>query len=163
MKKTAAFLLCMLSAFTARADSDAFYGWMKVGSFGDILYRRNDAGKIVKKRTDDEIKSYIATTVNDTLKTRGLSVFKDRKNQDVQKAVTVSLEQISFNAYDQSGNILFPFVIDRKKSLLLTEIPTVEQRAASATAKASSDRYKQEETLRRKAVFDKIKRKEKKK
>ncbi len=163
MKKTAFLLACLLAAFSARADDDAFYGQVKIGSFGDLAYERNAEGKIIKKRSDADIKQYVADTVDKTLRTRGLSVFPDRKNRDLNKAVTVTPDKISFNVYDQSGMMLFPFSVDRKKSLTQTEIPSAERKKALQKAEAEERKFNEEVTRRRKKLYDRVKQDEKKK
>ena len=156
MKNIMLFVFGFLFSFSARADNDAFYGWVKIGSFGDLAYERNAEGKIVKKRSDDDIRNYVANVVDNTLKTRGLSVFPDRKNKDVKTAVKVTENEVSFNVYDQSGMMLFPFSVNREKSM-------TQRKAARAKADAAERRFSEEQTMRRKKVFDKIKREEKKK
>lgn len=163
MKGLMIFVFGALFSFSARADNDAFYGWVKIGSFGDLAYERNAEGKIVKKRNDDDIRNYVAKVVDNTLKTRGLSVFPDRKNKDVKTAVKVTENEVSFNVYDQSGMMLFPFSVNREKSMTQTEAPAAERKAARAKADAAERRFSEEQTMRRKKVFDKIKREEKKK
>lgn len=162
MTKTAFLLAGLLLAFSARADDDAFYGQIKIGSFGDLAYERNTEGKIVKKRSDDDIKRYVADTVDKTLQTRGLSVFADRKNKNINQSVTVTPDRISFNVYDQSGMMLFPFSVDRKKSMTQTEIPSAERKAALLKAKTAERDFDAEVTRRRKKLYDKVKQDEKK-
>lgn len=142
-----------ISPANAKKD-DIFYGRMEIGSFGDLAYVRNKDGAILKKRTDEEIRQHVATVVNEKLKASGLSVFPT--NRVDLNQIVLEDDKIKFSVYNQNGDKLYDYVIDRASGYTSNELGTVRMEEAELSEKAQKKAFRHEETLRRKELLKKI-------
>ena len=157
MRLLLSLFLCFLGIASARAagDEDPFAGRMEVGSFGDLTYVRNKEGAILRKRSDDDIREYVVSTVAESLKSSGLSALPPGQS-DLKKAVIVDDRTVRFDVYDKNGDKLYSYVIDRESGFTEAEKAMDENRQARTRRREEMIRKNREETRRHKELLKRL-------
>ena len=120
-------------------------GCSEIGSFGDLIYERDQTGRVLRKRDENEIKQYLVTTVEERMKRRGISM----KNKDGQPVIKVNKENVVFDLFNQNGDKIFTYTVDIEKGIPQNEKEVIE-------ARENYDRQKEKEKLERKGRMEKM-------
>lgn len=131
----------------------AFSGCSEMGALGDLIYERDQTGRVLRKRNDAEIKQYLVTTVEDRLKKRGVSM----KNKDGQPAIMINDTNVVFDLFNQNGDKIFTYTVDIEKGIPENEKEIIESREAYDQQKAKSKAERKGRIDRMQALADRIK------
>ncbi|MBR4126378.1 MAG: hypothetical protein IKR09_02225 [Alphaproteobacteria bacterium] len=134
------------------ADS-TLLGCSEMGGLGDLVYKRDDNGRVLGKRSEAEIKSHLVSTVEERLKGRGVTM----KDKNGKPSVTVNDDNIVFDLFNQNGDKVFTYTVDLEKGLPVNEKDIISSREAYDTKKAESVRERKDRIVRMQALADKIK------
>lgn len=128
-------------------------GCSEIGALGDIIYERDQTGRVLRKRNDAEIKQYLVTTVEDRLKKRGISM----KNKDGQPVIKIDRENVVFDLFNQNGDKIFTYTVDMEKGVPQNERDVIEARETYDQQKAKSKAERKGRIEKIQAMADKIK------
>lgn len=130
-----------------------FQGCSEMGGLGDLVYRRDGNGKVLGKRSDAEIKSYLASVVEDRLKGRGISI----KNKDGKSSIVVKEDSVTFDLFNQNGDILYTYTVDLEQGIPSNEKDIISARKAYDDLKAARRSERKDRIAQMQALADKIK------
>ena len=134
------------------ADS-TLSGCSEMGGLGDLVYKRDGNGRVLGKRSEAEIKSYLVSSVEERLKGRGVTM----KDKNGKPSVTVNDDNIVFDLFNQNGDKVFTYTVDLEKGVPANEKDIISSREAYDTKKAESVRERKDRIVRMQALADKIK------
>lgn len=119
------------------------FGCSELGDLGDLAYERNAQGVVMKKRTDAEIKAYVADFVKDRFKNRGVKV----NAEDIK----VRAETVDFDLLNQNGDKIYSFSLSKDGGIPKNEEALMESRKAVDAKKAAqkNDALKRIEKLKK--------------
>ena len=133
------------------ADS-TLLGCSEMGGLGDLVYKRDDNGRVLGKRSEAEIKSYLVSAVEERLKGRGVTM----KDKNGKPSVAVNDDNIVFDLFNQNGDKVFTYTVDLEKGVPANEKDIISSREAYDTKKAESVRERKDRIVRMQALADKI-------
>lgn len=109
-------------------------GCSEIGDFGSLIYERNESGLIIKKRNDEEIKSYIQNFVRDRFKNRGITV----KNEDIK----IYGNTITFDIRNQNGDKVYTYTLSKDGGLIENEQRNVDARTLVDQRKRAESNFR---------------------
>ncbi len=127
--QTSAFAVCS-GGFDGSAGT--LTGCSEMGALGDLIYERDQTGKVLHKRDEAEIKQYLVTTVEKRLKKRGISM----KNKDGQPVIEFNQDTVSFDLFNQNGDKIYTYTVDTAKGVPQNEKSVIESRETYDAQKA---------------------------
>lgn len=130
-----------------------FQGCSEMGGLGDLVNKRDDNGRIIGKRNEAEIKSYLISVVEDRLKSRGISM----KDKDGKSSIKVTEKEITFDTYNQNGDLVFTYTVDPEKGIPENEKDIITSRKAYDDHKAEERKERKDRIARMQELADKIK------
>ena len=153
-----AFLFC--SAQAQAACSGGFdgsagdeQGCSEMGALGDLIYKRNKAGKVIGQRSDAEIRAYLISKVEERLKGRGVSM-KDNKGNS---SIIINSDTVVFDVYNQNGDKVYTYTVDKEQGVPENEKEIIASRKAYDAQKSAQNEEWSGRIARMQALADKIK------
>ena len=128
-------------------------GCSEIGALGDLIYERDQTGRVMRKRDDAEIKQYLMKTVEDRLKKRGISM----KNKDGQPVIKINQENVVFDLFNQNGDKIFTYTVDMEKGVPQNEKDVIESREVYDQQKAKGKAERKGRIEKIQAMAEKIK------
>lgn len=128
-------------------------GCSEMGALGDLIYERDQTGRVMRKRDDAEIKQYLMKTVEDRLKKRGISM----KNKDGQPVIKINQENVVFDLFNQNGDKIFTYTVDMEKGVPQNEKDVIESREVYDLQKAKGKAERKGRIEKIQAMAEKIK------
>ncbi len=116
------------------------YGCSELRALGDLTYERNADGTVVKKRSDAEIKQYVVDFVKDRFKNRGVKL--------EEKDVKVGAQTVSFDLFNQNGDKIFSYTLDKTTGVPENETALEESRKAVDAKRTATRRSRLSEIER---------------
>lgn len=134
------------------ADSTSL-GCSEMGALGDLIYKRDASGKVLGKRNDAEIRQYLTTLVEERLNGRGITM----KDADGQTSIVVKEETVTFDLYNQNGDIVYTYTVDLEKGVPVNEKDIIASRDAYEASLATIRAERKERIAEIQALADQIK------
>ena len=161
MKKTLLILGLLLLSENAQAvcsggfdgSEPDFQGCSEMGGLGDLVNKRDDKGNITGKRSEAEIKEYLISVVEDKLKSRGITM----KGKNGKPSITVKEKEITFDIFNQNGDRVFTYTVDKEKGIPANEKKIIDAREAYDAHKADLRKERKARIAEIQAMADKIK------
>ena len=148
--QTSAFAVCS-GGFDGSAGP--LTGCSEMGALGDLIYERDQTGKVLRKRDESEIKQYLVTTVEDRLKKRGVSM----KNANGQPVIDINEENVVFDVFNQNGDKIYTYTVDMQKGVPQNEKALIESRDAYDAQKVKRKAERKGRLANIQAMAEKIK------
>lgn len=161
MKKYVIFALGMLMGTQAQAVCSGGFdgrggmdsGCSEMGALGELIYKRDDAGRVLRKRNDAEIKDYLVTTVEKRLERRGITM-KDKNGAPVIK---IDRDTVTFDLFNQNGEKIYTYTVDVAKGVPQNEKDIIAARESYDAQKARAKADRLDRIAKVQALGDKIK------
>lgn len=163
MKKYALLLFVLFSIPVSPAFADACsggydgnqaFGCSEMGALGDLVYERDPGtGVVLHKRSDDEIKQHLQKAVNERLGARGVRLTDAKGSSNV----IINDETITFDLFNQNGEKIYTFVIDKEKGVPENEKPIIDSRKVYDNQKAQARARRLERIRKLQDMADKLK------
>ena len=131
----------------------AFEGCTEMGELGDLIYKRDNDGKVLGRRNEAEIKAYLISIVEDRLKGRGITM----KNKKGQPSIKINEENIVFDLFNQNGELVFTYTVDLEKGVPENEKDLISSRESYKARKEENINFRKERLSELQALGDKIK------
>lgn len=125
-----AFAVC--SGGMDGADS-TFAGCSELGGLGNLVYERDAAGNVTRKRSEAEIKSYLVETVEKRMERRGVKM----KNADGRPEIEIGRGRAVFSVFNQNGDKIYTYTVDLEESVPYNEKDIISSRASYDAKKAN--------------------------
>ena len=143
MKYTLLVLFFLLFSGNAQAAcsggfdgaGSAFESCSEMGELGDLIYKRDDTGKVLGRRNDAEIREYLISVVEKRLENRGVTM----KNSEGQTNIVIDDEKVSFDLYYLNGDLMYNYTVDLEKGIPENEKELISSRERY---KARKEEYK---------------------
>ncbi|MBR1778189.1 MAG: hypothetical protein IJ752_06365 [Alphaproteobacteria bacterium] len=134
--------------------SDAtFQGCSEMGDVGELIYKRDNDGKVIGKRSDAEIKSYLVSTVEKRLKNRGITM----KDQDGNMSIIINDDTVVFDVFNQNGEKVYTYTVDKERGIPANEKDIIAARQSYDVQKAAQREERKSRIARMQALADQIK------
>ncbi len=155
------FLFLSQNAFAACSGgydgaNAALSGCSEIGNFEDLIYKRDDNGMVLGKRTPAELKSYLISEIENRLGGRGVTL-NDRNGK---QSVTVNEKNVVFDLFDLNGDKIYTYTIDLETGIPENEKELIRVRNLYEERKATARKERKERIARMQALADKIKEEE---
>lgn len=130
-----------------------FLGCAEMGALGNLIYKRDDSGRVLGKRNETEIKQYLTSIVEDRLKSRGITM----KNKEGQTSIVIDNENITFDLFNQNGDKVYTYTVDMEEGVPSNEKDLISSRNAHDAGLIAVKSERKERLARIQALADKIK------
>ena len=130
----------------------AFSGCSEMGELGDLIYERDQTGRVLRKRSEGENKQYLIQTVEERFKNRGVTM----KNKDGEPVITINRDNVVFDVFNQNGDKIYTYTVDVEKGIPQNEKDVIEARNQYDSAKAQRKEVKRNRMKRLEALAEKI-------
>ena len=131
----------------------SFEGCSEMGGLGNLVYKRDDSGKVLGKRNENEIKEYLTSVVENRLKSRGITT----KDKDGKQSITVDDKNVTFDLFNQNGELVYTYTVDLEQGIPANEKEIIAAREAYDAQKAKRRSERKDRLARIQALADKIK------
>ncbi len=155
------FLFLSQNAFAACSGgfdgaAAALSGCSEMGALGDLIYKRDENGKVLGKRTPDEIKEYLVSLIEERFGGRGVTL----NNRNGRKSIKVDEESVTFDLFNLNGDKIYTYTVDLEKGIPENEKDLLDSRNSYEARKETVKRERKERITRLQALVDKIKKEE---
>lgn len=130
-----------------------FEGCSEMGGLGDLIYKKDENGKVLRKRDEAEIKQYLTSVVEDRLKSRGITT----KDKDGKQSIQVDDKNVTFDLFNQNGDLVYTYTVDLEHGIPANEKEIISSREAYDAQKAQLRSERKDRIARIQALADKIK------
>lgn len=128
-------------------------GCSEIGELGDLIYKRDDDGKVLGKRTAEEIKNYVVAVVESRLSGRGIT-FTDRNGK---RNIAVNEKSVVFDLFNQNGDKVYTYTVDLATGVPDNEKELIDSRKEYDNRKTEARQERKDRIARMQALADKIK------
>lgn len=128
-------------------------GCSEMGALGDLLYKRNDRGMVIGKRSNAEIKTYLISVVEDRLKSRGVTM----KDQNGQSHISINEKEAVFDLFSQNGDKVYTYTVDLESGIPENEKELIASRNAYNAKKAAEKKERKDRIAKMQELAEKIK------
>ncbi|GEM_PF-2151860 len=125
-----AFAVC--SGGMDGADS-TFSGCSELGGLGNLVYERDAAGNVTRKRSEAEIKNYLVETIEKRMERRGVKM----KNADGKPEIKINQSQAVFSVFNQNGDKIYTYTVDLEEGVPYNEKDIISSRVSYDAKKAN--------------------------
>ena len=161
MKYTLLVLTFLLFSGNAQAvcsggfngENSVFQGCSELGALGDLIYKRDENGKVLGKRDEAEIKAYLVSVVEGRLRTRGVTM----KDKDGQTSIVVNEENVVFDLFNQNGDLVYTYTVDLEKGVPENEKDLIASRESYSAQRSEHKEARKKRLAEIQALGDKIK------
>lgn len=135
-------------------DGNQDFGCSEMGALGDLVYERDPAtGMVMHKRSDEEIKQNLQKAVDERLGLRGVRLTDDKGSSNI----VINDETITFDLFNQNGEKIYTYVIDKEKGVPQNEKPIIDSRKVYDDQKAQARARRLARIRKLQDLADKIK------
>lgn len=134
------------------ADS-TFLGCAEMGALGNLVYKRDDAGNVLGKRDDAEIRQHLTSVVEERLKNRGITM----KDENGKTSIIIDNESVTFDLFNQNGDKIYTYTVDLEEGVPANEKDIISSRNAYEASLAQIRAERKERIAQIQALADEIK------
>ena len=133
--------------------NSVFEGCSEMGELGDLVYVRDENGKVLHQRNDAEIRDYLVSVVEERLKDRGITM----KDENGQTSIVINQDNVVFDLFNQNGDVVYTYTVDLEKGVPENEKDLISSRESYNERREERRSLRQEYLDEIQALGDKIK------